>query len=73
MRQLRQIIVTMLRVSYEVGVARPENGPVTRQGHIDVAEAIARRDRIGARETMATMLDRNRGLVRDYWNVAETA
>ena len=70
MRQLRQIIVTMLRVSYEVGVARPENEPVTRQGHIDVAEAIARRDYDGARQTMAQMLERNRGLVKSYWNAA---
>ena len=44
MRQLRQIIVTMLRVSYDFGVSKPENDPVTRQGHISVAEAIARRD-----------------------------
>lgn len=33
MRQLRQIIVTMLRASYAVGVARPENEPVDREGH----------------------------------------
>ena len=44
MRQMRQIILTMLRVSYEFGVMRPENDPVTREGHIVVAEAIARRD-----------------------------
>jgi GntR family transcriptional regulator, galactonate operon transcriptional repressor len=73
MRQLRQIIVTMLRVSYEVGVARPENEPVTRQGHIDVAEAIKRRDRDGAREAMARMLDRNRGLVKDDWHTEDPA
>ena len=34
MRQLRQIIVTMLRVSYDFGVSRQQNDPVTRQGHI---------------------------------------
>ncbi len=44
MRQMRQIILTMLRVSYEYGVMHPENGPVTREGHIAVAEAIVRRD-----------------------------
>jgi len=66
MRQFRQIIVTMLRVSYEVGVARPDNEPVTRQGHVDVAEAIARRDPIGARDAMARMLGRNQGLVAQY-------
>ena len=63
MRQMRQIILTMLRVSYEFGV-RPENAPVTRQGHILVAEAIARHDREAARENMATMLERNRSLAR---------
>jgi DNA-binding FadR family transcriptional regulator len=68
MRQLRQIIVTMLQVSYEVGVARPQNEPVTRQGHIDVAEAIARRDHNGARQAMARMLERNQRLVKSYWN-----
>lgn len=67
MQQFRQIIVTMLRVSYEVGVARPENAPVTRQGHIDVAEAIARRNAGEARDAMARMLARNRSLVADYW------
>jgi GntR family transcriptional regulator, galactonate operon transcriptional repressor len=69
MRQLRQIIVTMLRVSYDfgVGVSKPENDPVTRQGHISVAEAIARRDGKAAREKMATMLERNRGLARLHY------
>jgi GntR family transcriptional regulator, galactonate operon transcriptional repressor len=67
MRQLRQIIITMLRVSYDFGVSKPENDPVTRQGHVSVAEAIARRDSNVARECMATMLERNRGLARvDY-------
>ena len=66
MRQLRQIIVTMLRVSYDFGVSKPENDPVTRQGHISVAEAIARRDSNAAREKMATMLERNRGLAKRY-------
>ena len=64
MRQLRQIIVTMLRVSYEFGVSRPQNDPVTRQGHIVVAEAIACRDGEAARKNMATMLERNRSLAR---------
>jgi DNA-binding FadR family transcriptional regulator len=64
MRQLRQIIITMLRVSYEFGVSRPENDPVTRQGHIAVAEAIRVRDGIAARESMSAMLERNRKLAR---------
>jgi GntR family galactonate operon transcriptional repressor len=67
MRQLRQIVLTMLRVSYEFGVSRPQNQPVTRQGHIDVAEAIAGRDGEGARRAMAAMLERNQSLVAEYW------
>ena len=61
MRQLQPIILTMLRVSYEFGV-RPENAPVTREGHLRVAEAIARRDADGARAAMARMLGRNEHL-----------
>jgi DNA-binding FadR family transcriptional regulator len=67
MRQFRQIIVTMLRVSYDFGVSKSENDPVTRQGHILVAEAIARRDRKAARVNMATMLERNRGLAKVHY------
>jgi GntR family galactonate operon transcriptional repressor len=67
MRQLRQIILTMLRVSYEFGVSKPQNRPVNRQGHINVAEAIARRDGIGARRSMEEMLEHNRDLVAEYW------
>ena len=58
MRQMRPIILAILRVSYEFGV-RPENVPVTRAGHIRVAEAIARADADAAREAMRTMLRRN--------------
>jgi DNA-binding FadR family transcriptional regulator len=64
MRQLRQIIITMLRVSYEFGVGRVENEPVTRRGHILVAEAIASGDGEAARKNMSDMLERNRGLAR---------
>ena len=67
MRQMRQIILTMLRVSYEFGVMQPENDPVTREGHIDVAEAIARRDGAAARDAMARMLRRNQSIAQDYW------
>lgn len=67
MRQMRQIILTMLRISYEFGVSKPQNEPVSRQGHIDVAEAIARRDGGGARDAMARMLERNQSLVSEYW------
>jgi GntR family galactonate operon transcriptional repressor len=67
MRQMRQIILTMLRVSYEFGVRRPENDPVNRNGHIAVAEAIAHRDRKGAQSAMATMLEHNQSLAAEYW------
>lgn len=67
MRQMRQIILTMLRVSYEFGVANPENEQVSREGHLAVAEAIAARDAEAARKAMAAMLDLNRTLVNDYW------
>lgn len=67
MRQMRQIILTMLRVSYEFGVTNPANEKVSREGHIAVAEAIAARDAEGARRAMAAMLELNRTLVTDYW------
>jgi DNA-binding FadR family transcriptional regulator len=63
MRQLQPIILTMLRVSYEFGV-RPENAPVTREGHLRVAEAITRRDAAGARAAMARMQGRNETLAQ---------
>lgn len=62
MRQMRQIILTMLRVSYEYGVMRPEHDPVTREGHIRVAEAIFRHDGPAARDAMAAMLRRNESI-----------
>lgn len=68
MRQLRLIILTILRVSYEFGVSKPQNEPVSRQGHINVAEAIARRDGGGARHAMAEMLQQNQRLVTEYWS-----
>jgi DNA-binding FadR family transcriptional regulator len=58
MQQLRPLILTMLRVSYEFGV-RPENAPVTREGHLLVAEAITAGDAEAARSEMAIMLQRN--------------
>jgi len=66
MRQLRPLILTMLRVSYEFGV-RPENAPVTREGHVRVAEAIARHDAAAARAAMAYMLQQNERLANEYW------
>jgi DNA-binding GntR family transcriptional regulator len=57
----------MLRVSYEYGVLRPEHDPVTREGHVVVAEAIANHDGPAARDAMAAMLARNAHIALDYW------
>jgi GntR family galactonate operon transcriptional repressor len=67
MRQMRQIILTMLRVSYEFGVANPENEKVSREGHLAVAKAIAARDPEGAQKAMSAMLELNRSLADDHW------
>jgi GntR family transcriptional regulator, galactonate operon transcriptional repressor len=72
MQQMRQLILTTLRVSYEYGVRRPHRDPVTRAGHVKVAEAIANHDGPAAREAMATMLSRNARIAQSYWReVAE--
>ena len=67
MRQLRPIILTVLRISYEYGVLVVDGEPVTREGHIHVAEAIRRRDADAARDEMERMLDRNRRTAERYW------
>ncbi|MGY6706034.1 FadR/GntR family transcriptional regulator [Roseinatronobacter sp.] len=67
MRQMRQIILTMLRVSYEFGVVNPDNEKVSREGHIAVAEAIAARDHEAAQKAMSEMLALNRSIAEDYW------
>lgn len=67
MGQMRQLILTMLRVSYEYGVMRPVQNLVSRAGHVEVAEAIARHDGPAAREAMATMLSRNARIAQSYW------
>ncbi len=67
LRQMRPIILTMLRVSYEFGVVNPDNEKVSREGHIAVAEAIAARDPVAARAAMADMLELNRSIAEDYW------
>lgn len=67
MKQFRQLILTTLRVSYEYGVLRPEHDPVTRAGHLKVAEAIASHDGPAAREAMASMLGRNARIAESYW------
>lgn len=59
MRQLRPIILTMLWISYEYGVLAKSQEPVSREGHIRVAEAIRRRDAAGAQTEMVRMLELN--------------
>lgn len=62
MRQMRELILTMLRVSYEFGVANTANEQVSREGHIAVAEAIATGDPDAARTAMTAMLQMNRSV-----------
>lgn len=62
MTQLRPILLTMLRISYEYGVTAGGAEAVTREGHIEVAEAIRDRDPAAARAAMARMLERNRAV-----------
>ena len=67
MRQLRGIITTILRISYEFGVQKVDGQPVSREGHVLVAEAVARGDAAGARREMERMLDLNRATAEAYW------
>jgi DNA-binding GntR family transcriptional regulator len=46
---------------------RPVNDPVTREGQVEVAEAIASHDGPAARDAMATMLSRNARIAQAYW------
>ncbi|WMS40948.1 FadR/GntR family transcriptional regulator [Acuticoccus sp. MNP-M23] len=67
MRQLAQIIVTMLRISYEFGVLQIDDKGVSREGHIAVANAIEARDPAGAEAAMTKMLDQNRRIASGAW------
>ena len=49
MRQLRRIILAMLRISYEFGVLAVDGEEITREVHIRVADAIKARDAATAR------------------------
>jgi GntR family transcriptional regulator, galactonate operon transcriptional repressor len=60
MRQLRRIILAMLRISYEYGVLAVDGEEITREGHVRVADAITARDPATARRAMTEMLERNR-------------
>lgn len=70
MRQMQNIILTMLRISYEFGVLVVDGEPVSREGHIHVAEAIRDRNAAAAEQAMQTMLQYNRRTAVEYWNRA---
>jgi DNA-binding FadR family transcriptional regulator len=67
MKQMRQIILTMLRISYEFGVIIIDDEDVSREGHIEVAEAIKARRPKAAQSAMARMLEHNKSIATDYW------
>ncbi len=73
MRQLRPIILTVLQISYEFGVEAIDGEPVTREGHIRVAEAIRARDGQAAGAEMERMLELNRQAASQYWDSRERA
>ena len=68
MRQMQNIILTMLRISYEFGVLLVDGEPVSREGHIHVAEAIRDRNAAAAEQAMQTMLQFNRRTAIEYWS-----
>ncbi|SFT08261.1 transcriptional regulator, GntR family [Sulfitobacter marinus] len=67
MRQLRPIIIGILRISYEYGVQTDNGTPVSREGHTRVAEAIRDRSGADAKREMEKMLDANRHTAKEYW------
>ena len=67
MRQLRPMIMSVLRISYEFGVQTDRGEPVSRKGHLLVAKAIQNKDGIVAKFEMEKMLEANRRTARAYW------
>lgn len=67
MRQLRPIIMSILRISYVYGIQTGKGEPVSREGHLLVAQAIQRKDSAAAREEMEKMLEDNKRTARAYW------
>lgn len=68
MRQMRQIILTMLRISYEFGVLVVDEDDVSAAGHVAVAEAIKARRPAAAKREMDTMLQINKRTAKHYWS-----
>jgi GntR family transcriptional regulator, galactonate operon transcriptional repressor len=60
MRQMRPLIMTMLRLSYEIGLDQRHGEDVSQDGHSKVAKAIAAKEGGLAREEMTRMLQLNR-------------
>lgn len=65
--QMRQIILTMLRVSYEFGVIVGDTEEVNSEAHILVANAIKARQPDEAKKLMTKMLERNQEIAVNYW------
>jgi len=64
-RQLRPIILSILRIAYEFGGLDAPFDLISRQGHVNVAEAIREGDAERARREMARMLSINVRTARD--------
>ncbi|MEQ8480110.1 MAG: GntR family transcriptional regulator [Hoeflea sp.] len=73
MRQLRPMIISILRISYEFGVQTENGGTPYREGHIRVAEAIRDRNGAMARQEMEQMLEANRETASAYWNARKAS
>lgn len=73
MRQLRPMIISILRISYEFGVQTENGGTPFREGHIRVAEAIRDRNGALARHEMEQMLEANRRTANEYWSQRKAA
>lgn len=67
MGQLRSMITSILRISYEFGVQTEKGEPVSRKGHLRVAQAIQDRDGNAAQREMETMLEANKRTADAYW------
>ncbi|MGL1921749.1 MAG: FCD domain-containing protein [Hyphomicrobiales bacterium] len=65
--QMRQIILTMLRISYEFGVMEGNTEEINSEIHILLAKAIRARQPDEAQNLMARMLEQNQKIAADYW------
>lgn len=65
--QMRQIILTMLRISYEFGVFESNTEKINSDAHILLAKAIRARQPDEAQSLMAKMLEQNKKIAANYW------